>query len=179
MDSWFAGTLGGLNWQSPMFMAHVRDYLKIVKLLLVLIGFMLLYKKMEQIKQVISSKVVRDIFKSIGYSLAILQVALLSLGILFEAIFSSDFNYTHKEKTFNNHSIYVYTADPGAMGTANHYFYLKCQLPLNRYKLIEIAKLDWMYKFNFTVEENTLVVTDNKQVKNVHRLDFSKFNCKT
>jgi hypothetical protein len=96
---------------------------------------------------------------------------------LFSGIFSSSFDSLHKEKTFNDQTIYVYTADPGAMGTAQHYFYLKCLRPLNRYELKLIKKTGWIYEFDFEVRKNNLMIIDKSENGKTHAFDMSNITC--
>jgi hypothetical protein len=82
-----------------------------------------------------------------------------------------------KKKTFNDQTIYVYTADPGAMGTAQHYFYLKCLRPLNRYELKLIKKTGWIYEFDFEVRKNNLMIIDKSENGKTHAFDMSNITC--
>ncbi|TCI01776.1 hypothetical protein EZV61_16020 [Corallincola luteus] len=176
LESWFAGTLWGLKIKSPMFMHELTDKLRIIKLFLIVFSVYLLIAKTKTIKETLNNVIVSRGFIVSGYLLAAVQIPLLSLGILFSSI-SSDSSHVHKEQVYEGRSIYVYTADPGAMGTAQHYFYLKCPLPWHRYELTQIEELDWMYDFSFEVIANELVIIDNSAERKVHRLNVSKFKC--
>lgn len=176
-ESLFGGTLWGLNWKSPIFMAQLSDNLRLLKLTLVILAVALLAIKSEKIKDAFSNKIIRNVFIVSGYLVAAIQIPLLCLGILFGGISSSNLNYFHKEKTFNDSSIYVYTADPGALGKAYHYFHLKCQLPLNRYELKLIKKMGWMYEYDFEMQENNLIVTDKSEEDKTHIFDVTNFTC--
>jgi len=177
IESWFGETLWGLNWQSPMLMYQWGDNLRIVKLILVILAIVLLSIKRELIRETLKNAVIRNVFIITGYLVAAVQISLLCLGILFEGFSSSDLNYIHKEETFNSRSIYVYTADSGAMGKAYHYFYLKCSLPLNRYELKQIKKIDWMNEYDFDVQGNNLIVIDKSEEGKLHTLDLTHFIC--
>ena len=177
IESGFGGTLWGLNWKSPMFMNQLSDKLRLLKLILVTLAVALLIIKREKIKDTFNNTIIRNIFIVSGYLVAAVQIPLLCLGILFEGISSSNLDYLHKEKTFIDRTIYVGTADPGAMGKAYHYFYLKCQLPLNRYELELIKKMGWMYEYGFEVQENNLIVTDKSEKGKTHIFDITNFTC--
>jgi len=179
IESWFGGTLWGLNWESPVFMAQLGDKLRLFKLFLVILGVALLIIKYKNIRDTINQTNFNNVFIVSGYLIAAVQIPLLCLGLLLEGVSSSNLNYLHKEKAFNGRSIYVYTADPGAMGKAYHYFYLKCQRPLNRYELKLIKKTGWMYEFSFEVQENNLIITDKSENGNAHVFDITNFTCNT
>jgi len=177
LESWFGGTLWGLNWESPVFMAQLGDKLRLFKLFLVTLGVALLIIKYKSIRDTLTNTIVKNVFIVSGYLIAAVQIPLLCLGLLLEGVSSSNLDYLHKDRTFNERSIYVYTADPGAMGKAYHYFYLKCQLPLNRYELKLIKKTGWMYEFGFEVQENNLIVTDKSENGKTHIFDITNFTC--
>ncbi|MBU2969866.1 hypothetical protein KO527_10955 [Pseudoalteromonas sp. C2R02] len=177
IESWFGETLWGLNWQSPMLMYQWRDNVRIVKIILVILAIALLSIKREVIRETLNNTIIKNAFLVSSYVVAAVQIPLLFLGIFFEGISSSDLSYIHKEKTFNNRTVYVYTADPGAMGKAYHYFYLKCPLPLNRFELKDIKKIGWMYEYDFEVQENNLIVIDKSEEGKLHSFDISNFTC--
>ncbi len=176
-ESYSRSTLWGLNWYSPQFMDQLGGYLLPVKLLLVIIGLVLLYNNIRPIKEVLGDGFISAFFVYSSYSIATIQILFLCLGLLFSSISLSDPNYLHKEKLFDNYSIYVYTADPGAMGKAYHYFYLKCSLPLNRYELKLIKKMGWMYEYGFEVLGSNLIVTDKNKEGKTHTFDVRNFSC--
>ena len=177
IESCFGGTLWGLNWKSPMFMDQLGDQLRLLKLILVILAIALFIIKSEEIRATINSTVTRNIFIISGYILAVVLLVFLCLGVMFAGISSSKLNYLHKELIFNERSIYEYTADAGAMGTAYHYFYLKCQLPLNRYELKQIKKMDWMREYGFEVKGNDLIVTDKCTEGKTYNFDVTNFIC--
>ena len=118
LESWFGSTLWGINWISPVFMDQLSGYLRITKLILVGFAIYLLIAKRKVISKSIENVIIRKAFTVTAFLLALVQIPLLCLGILLEGISSSNLDYIHKEKNYQNRSIYVYTADPGAMGTA-------------------------------------------------------------
>ncbi|WP_175439555.1 hypothetical protein [Alteromonas lipolytica] len=103
------------------------------------------------------------------------QIPMLLLGIMFSGVSMSPADYVHKEKIFDNTTIYAYTADPGAMGRAYHHFYLKCPRALGRYELIKIAKLNWMGSFEFAVVNDELIVDEENGTS--HQYTLSDFSC--
>ena len=177
IESWFSATLWGLNWDSPVLMAQLNSKLKLVKLIFIVIGVALLITKNKSISDTFNNTIIKYVFLVSSYLVAAIQIPLLCLGILFHSNSSSNLDYLHQEKTFNNRSIYVYTADPGAMGRAYHYFYLKCQLAFNRYDLKLIKKMDWMYDYSFEVKGNNLVVTNQSEENKSHVFDITNFTC--
>jgi len=177
IESWYSGTLWGLNWQSPIFMHQLADNLRIVKLILVILAAVLLTIKREIIREILNNAVIKNVFLVSGYVVAAVQIPLLCLGILLSGTSSSDLNYFHKEKTFDNRTIYINTIDPGAMGKAYHYFYLKCPLPLSRYELRQIKKMGWMSEYDFELQENNLIVIDKSEEDKIHTLDLTNFTC--
>ncbi|WP_254693683.1 hypothetical protein [Shewanella sp. MEBiC00475] len=177
IDSWLSGIFSSLNWQSPILMDQLSDHFRVIKLIFVCLGGLLLYKKSGKIRQKIGSVLSSNCFIYSGYLLILLQVPFLYLGIWLEGASSSDLNYMHKEKTFDDRTIYVYTADPGAMGKAYHYFYLKCRLPFDRYELKIITKMDWMYEYSFEVKDNELVVINKNEQGKIKGINLSDINC--
>ncbi|QDP02348.1 hypothetical protein FNC98_13935 [Thalassotalea sp. PS06] len=85
---------------------------------------------------------------------ATLQIIMLTLGILFLTASDSDLRYIHQEQSVDEHTIYIHTADPGAMAKAYHYVYLKCPLPFNRYALHTIGRLNWMREFSLDLYQS-------------------------
>lgn len=177
LESWHVSTLWGVNWISPAFMDQLSNYLRVTKLILICFALYLLIGKRKVISKSIENAIVRKIFAVTAFLLALVQIPLLCLGILVEGIFFSDLDYLHKEKNYQNRSIYVYTADPGAMGTAYHYFFLKCPLPLNRYELRRITRTNWMRKFSFAVVGNELLIEDKGEGGTTQTIDITGFKC--
>lgn len=100
IESWSSGTLWMVNWQSPMFMDQFRNYVRVIKLILVFLGGFLLYKKTGDIRNKIVNRFVRNTFIYSSYLLLAIQATFLLLGVLFSGIFSSSFDSLHKEKNF-------------------------------------------------------------------------------
>jgi hypothetical protein len=100
IESWSSGTLWMVNWESPMFMDQFRNYVRVIKLILVFLGGFLLYKKTGDIRNKIVNRFVRNTFIYSSYLLLAIQATFLLLGVLFSGIFSSSFDSLHKEKNF-------------------------------------------------------------------------------
>jgi len=56
MESWGNGTLWGVNWQSPAFMAQLGDKLRVLKLVLITLAFLLLIIRYHYISDTINNK---------------------------------------------------------------------------------------------------------------------------
>lgn len=177
IESWFFATLWGLNWESPVVMAKLGDKLRLLKLFLVILGVVLLITQYKSIRDTINNTIVKNAFLVSGYLVAAVQIPLLCVSLYFDGISPSKLDYLHKEKTFNDRSIYVYTANPGPAGTAYHYFYLKCRLPLNRYELKLIKKMGWMREYGYEVQGNNLIVADKSEEGKFHIFDITNFSC--
>jgi len=177
IESWFGETLWGLNWKSPMFMHQVSDQLRVVKVIMVILAILLIIIKREKIRATISNKVRRNVFTISGYIFAVVQLPFLLLGVMYEGVSSLDLNYLHKEKTFNERTIYVNTINSGAVGKSYHYFYLKCQLPLNRYELKQIKKVGWMREYSFEMKDNDLIITDKSKNGVSQNFNVTNFSC--
>ena len=107
----------------------------------------------------------------------VIQIPFLCLGILVNGFSLSTPDYIHKQSTFTDRTIYIYTADPGAMGKAYHYAYLNCPLAFGRYELKQIAKLNWMREYTFYIEKNNLIVIDKNSDGLTHTFDMSDVTC--
>ncbi|WP_296045965.1 hypothetical protein [uncultured Alteromonas sp.] len=160
MESLHGATLWGLNWQSPALMDATKGYLKLVKLVMVLVAAYLMAFKYQIMQNTIRHGVLRAAFVISTWMLVVVQIPMLLLGILFGGVFSAPADYVHREQTFGNDTVYVYTFDPGAMGKAYHYFYMICPTPLGRYQLHQLAKLNWMRDFSFTLDGEQLLVKE-------------------
>jgi hypothetical protein len=177
LESYFGSTLWGLNWHSPEMMHRVGNYLFPIKILCVAIGLLLLARSSKRLKGVTSYKTLNGVVIYSSYFIGFVQIILLPIGLFFSSLLSPDLSYIHKEKSSDDYSIYVYTADPGAMGKAYHYFYIKCSKPFGRYKLTEVKKLDWMRKFDFEVKNSELLVLPKYLDEAAeHKIDLTKFN---
>ncbi len=144
VESLHGSVLWGLNFHSPKFMSKVGDVLGWIKLLMLCAGVILLFTRQSELRLLVKSKWVSIILSVVLAAVAFIQLALGLLGVMFDATQITDRDYIHKEFEMENNTIYVFTADPGAMGKAYHYFYLKCPRPLNRYELKLIEKARWV-----------------------------------
>ncbi|AEA98846.1 hypothetical protein [Alteromonas mediterranea] len=144
VESLHGGVLWGLNYHSPKFMSQVGDALALVKLIALCAGVYLLFTQHGIFRLLVKSKWLSIVLSSVLAIVALIQIAIGLIGVLIDATLGTNRDYFHKEFAIENNTIYVFTADPGAMGTAYHYFYLKCPLPLNRYKLELIDKAKWV-----------------------------------
>lgn len=178
LESCFSGTLWGLKWESPLFMDKLADNLKLFKLILVVLGVLLLVANHQSLKNTINKPILRYGFLGVGYLVAAVQIPLLLLGVLFDGASEPDYVNKHTEKKFNSQTIYVYTQDSGAIGNSYLYFYLKCQLPFNRYELKLIKKMDWMSDYDFEVQESNLVVFENDNGRQFHTVDMGSLSCR-
>ena len=151
------------------------DILRVIKLVLVLIGTLLLAVYNQTIQNTIRHRAAFTTFIIVSWILIPIQIPMLLLGIMFSGVSMSPSDSVHKEKTFDNRTIYAYTADPGAMGRAYHHFYLKCPRALDRYELVKIAKLNWMGSFEFAVTNNELTVDAENGTS--HQFDISQLTC--
>lgn len=177
LESLNVSILWGLNLHSPAFMDQLTPYIRGIKIMLVIVALYLLNDKQRELRALIPNVVLNSIFKFFSYGLASCYGLVLVFGILFSMYVQPNYDYIHREKQFNNLTIYVYTLDPGAMGKAYHYFSVKCPLAFNRYKLNYIARTNWMKDFEFNVEENTLIITDAREPYNVTTFDIREQQC--
>ena len=154
VESLHGGVLWGLNYHSPKFMSQVGDALALVKLIALCAGVYLLFTQHGRLRYLVKSKWLSVVLSCILAIVAFIQIAIGLLGVLIDATLVSNRDYFHKEFEIGNNTIYVFTADPGAMGTAYHYFYLKCPLPLNRYELKFIEKTNWVWELELKASDN-------------------------
>ena len=154
VESLHGGVLWGLNYHSPKFMSQVGDALALVKLIALCAGVYLLFTQHGTFRLLVKSKWLSVVLSCILAIVAFIQIAIGLLGVLIDATLGSNRDYFHKEFEIGNNTIYVFTADPGAMGTAYHYFYLKCPLPLNRYELTFIEKTNWVWELELKGSDN-------------------------
>ena len=154
VESLHGGVLWGLNYHSPKFMSQVGDALALVKLIALCAGVYLLFTQHGRLRYLVKSKWLSVVLSCILAIVAFIQIAIGLLGVLIDATLGSNRDYFHKEFEIGNNTIYVFTADPGAMGTAYHYFYLKCPLPLNRYELTFIEKTNWVWELELKASDN-------------------------
>ncbi len=154
VESLHGGVLWGLNYHSPKFMSQIGDALALVKLIALCAGVYLLFTQQGTFRHLFKSKWLSIVLSSVLAIVALIQIAIGLLGVLIDATLGTNRDYFHKEFEIENNTIYVYTADPGAMGTAYHYFYLKCPLPLNRYELTFIEKTNWVWELELKASDN-------------------------
>lgn len=177
LESMHGGALWGLNWHSPRLMDKLSHNLLYIKLVLVITGLILLFSKPKKIKSIIKNKIAQWLFFTIFTLVGVIQIPFLCLGILFNGSSLSTPDYIHKQSTFNDRTIYIYTADPGAMGKAYHYAYLNCPLLFGRYELKRIAKLNWMREYTFYIEKSNLIVIDKSSDGLTYTFDMSDITC--
>lgn len=164
--------------KSPLFMNQVQDYLRVFKLMLVVFALFLFNVKYKHVRRSMPMLGGERLFYSFSNILAAIQLPLLCTGIFFSTVLSVNLEKIHIERNFQRHNIYVYTADPGAFGKAYHHFYVKCELPFKRYKLIEIATIDWIRDLQFGVTDNTLLINSGYDSEPLQSFDISRSACK-
>ena len=118
VESLHGGVLWGLNYHSPKFMSQVGDALALVKLIALCAGVYLLFTQHGRLRYLVKSKWLSVVLSCILAIVAFIQIAIGLLGVLIDATLGSNRDYFHKEFEIGNNTIYVFTADPGAMGTA-------------------------------------------------------------
>jgi len=157
LETWFIDTLWGLQWHSPSMMDLVRNYLVFIKCAAIILGITLLLNYQQSLKGYFSSSLFFNFFIACSYLLAFLQLFFLLIGLLFIAN-ETDRAYKHREQSYDDFVVHVYTYDPGAMGKAYHYFNLKCPRSFGRYQLTLIKKFSWLGEFTFDVKNNRLII---------------------
>lgn len=158
VESLHGGVLWGFNYHSPKFMSQVGDALALVKLIALCAGVYLLFTQHGTFRHLVKSKWLSIVLSSVLAIVALIQIAIGLMGVLIDATLGTNRDYFHKEFAIENNTIFVFTADPGAMGTAYHYFYLKCPLPLNRYELKFIEKTNWVWELELKASDSGLDV---------------------
>ncbi|AXT40065.1 hypothetical protein D1814_15940 [Alteromonas sp. BL110] len=176
VESLHGGVLWGLNYHSPKFMSQVGDALALVKLIALCAGVYLLFKQHGTFRHLVKSKWLSIVLSSVLAIVALIQIAIGLLGVLIDATLGTNRDYFHKEFAIENNTIYVFTADPGAMGTAYHYFYLKCPLPLNRYELKLIEKTHWVREIELKASDNGFDVF-NQRGEFKYRVSLGEVGC--
>jgi len=154
VESLHGSVLWGLNYHSPKLMSQVGDALALVKLLALCTGVYLLFTQQGRFRHLFKSKWMSIVLSSVLAIVAFIQIAIGLIGVLIDATLGTNQDYFHKEFAIGNNTIYVFTADTGAMGTAYHYFYLKCPLPANRYELKFIEKTNWVWELELKASDN-------------------------
>ena len=176
VESLHGGVLWGLNYHSPKFMSQVGDALALVKLIALCAGVYLLFTQHGRLRYLVKSKWLSVVLSCILAIVAFIQIAIGLLGVLIDATLGSNRDYFHKEFEIGNNTIYVFTADPGAMGTAYHYFYLKCPLPLDRYELTFIEKTNWVWELELKASDNGFDVF-NQRGEFKYRVSLGEVGC--
>ena len=176
VESLHGGVLWGLNYHSPKFMSQVGDALALVKLIALCAGVYLLFTQHGRLRYLVKSKWLSVVLSCILAIVAFIQIAIGLLGVLIDATLGANRDYFHKEFEIENNTIYVFTADPGAMGTAYHYFYLKCPLPLNRYELTFIEKTNWVWELELKASDNGFDVF-NQRGEFKYRVSLGEVGC--
>ena len=176
VESLHGGVLWGLNYHSPKFMSQVGDALALVKLIALCAGVYLLFTQHGRLRYLVKSKWLSVVLSCILAIVAFIQIAIGLLGVLIDATLGTNRDYFHKEFAIENNTIYVFTADPGAMGTAYHYFYLKCPLPLNRYELRFIEKTNWVWEIELKTSDNGFDVF-NQRGEFKYRVSLGEVGC--
>ena len=176
VESLHGGVLWGLNYHSPKFMSQVGDALALVKLIALCAGVYLLFTKHGRLRYLVKSKWLSVVLSCILAIVAFIQIAIGLIGVLIDATLGTNRDYFHKEFAIENNTIYVFTADPGAMGTAYHYFYLKCPLPLNRYELTFIEKINWVWELELKASDNGFDVF-NQRGEFKYRVSLGEVGC--
>ena len=176
VESLHGGVLWGLNYHSPKFMSQVGDALALVKLIALCAGVYLLFTQHGTFRLLVKSKWLSIALSSVLAIVALIQIAIGLIGVLIDTTLGTNRDYFHKEFEIENNTIYVFTADPGAMGTAYHYFYLKCPLPLNRYELKFIKKANWVGDVELKDSDDGFDVF-NQRDEFGYRVSFGEVGC--
>ncbi|KHT53920.1 hypothetical protein RJ44_17275 [Alteromonas macleodii] len=176
VESLNGGVLWGLNYHSPKFMSQVGDALALVKLIALCAGVYLLFTQHGTFRHLFKSKWMSIVFSCVLAIVALIQIAIGLIGVLIDATLGTNRDYFHKEFAIENNTIYVFTADPGAMGTAYHYFYLECPLPFNRYELTFIEKTNWVWELELKASDNGFDVF-NQRGEFKYRVSLSEVGC--
>ena len=176
VESLHGGVLWGLNYHSPKFMSQVGDALALVKLIALCAGVYLLFTQHGIFRLLVKSKWLSIVLSSVLAIVALIQIAIGLIGVLIDATLGTNRDYFHKEFAIENNTIYVFTADPGAMGTAYHYFYLKCPLPLDRYELTFIEKTNWVWELELKASDNGFDVF-NQRGEFKYRVSLGELGC--
>lgn len=176
VESLHGGVLWGLNYHSPKFMSQVGDALALVKLIALCAGVYLLFTQHGRLRYLVKSKWLSVVLSCILAIVAFIQIAIGLLGVLIDATLGANRDYFHKEFAIENNTIYVFTADPGAMGAAYHYFYLQCPLPLNRYELTFIERTNWVWELELKASDNGFDVF-NQRGEFKYRVSLGEVGC--
>ncbi|EHR40499.1 hypothetical protein [Alishewanella jeotgali] len=166
IETLFLGNTFSLQWHSPKLMYQVSAYLVPIKFLLICLALGAL------------SGLILTGWRRYGRyllltlaSLNLLLLSLVGVGYLFAgfAPLSQQFRLQG--------NIAVYTADPGAMGRAYHYFSYFCRNDYGFYRLEPISRLDWLGEFDFNEQQGELVITAVRHEPQEIRLPLTDFSC--
>lgn len=146
-ESMFLGNTFGLKWHSPKLMYQISAYLVPVKIVISIIGLYFLSNLMLKGWRKYSCILLQ--------CLGVMHIFLLSLVCLFYLLF--DFAPLAKQFRLKG-NIAVFTADPGAMGRAYHYFSFICHNSLGFYSTTRIDRLDWLGSFEFMEQGDQLLI---------------------
>ncbi|WP_462177207.1 hypothetical protein [Pseudoalteromonas gelatinilytica] len=158
-------------------MSDISQVTNVIILCSSILGFTLLLMKYQEVRSLFKNRIIANTLIIISFLYACLMFLAAGLVVFLDASFGSNKDYIYHEQTFNKRTFYVYTADPGAFGTAHHYVYLKCPASFNRYELELIANLSWMRDYKMSLKgDNLIFENDSEEDKTV--LDVSEFYCK-
>ncbi len=166
IETLFLGNSFSLQWHSPKLMYQVSAYLVPVKLALT--GLALFW---------LSGMVLtgwRKYGRVMLASLAVMHISMLTWVCL--AYLFLEFAPLTKQFRLQG-NIAVYTADPGAMGRAYHYFSYFCRNDYGFYRLAPISRLDWLGEFEFTEQQGELVITATARETEQIRLAIGDYHC--
>lgn len=166
IDTLFLGNVFSLQWHSPKMMYLISAYLVPVKFLLTVLALALLRRT------VLSGW--RNLVRHTMSGLAVIQLVLMSLvGVGY--IFAGFAPLSEQFRVQGN--IAVYTADPGAMGRAYHYFSYFCRNDFGFYRLTPIGRLDWLGDFTISEQQAELVITPLRNNTDAVRLSLIGYSC--
>ena len=163
--------LFGAYWLNPPFMAKVKPMAMLLKLIVVFLGFWKLEQYRRQFSEFIHLHWPVSFFIQLSFLVGIVQLILLSLGMLMSLVLSPATDEQSQFKRDRDYAIWVQTIDPGAMGKAYHRVWMQCDLPLWRYRLAPIQTLDWMGEYDVSLDEHILKISSRFDEI---RLDLSK-----
>jgi hypothetical protein len=145
-------------------MDQLNSVVRVIKLAMVCAALWLAYRQTQAIRKTFKHVILGRIFVLSSYLVALVQIPMLSVGILFDYALSTNLDYIHQEKHFNDLNIYVHTSDHGAVGSAYHHIYLKCTLPFDRYELTHIKTVNWIRDYELEIRNNKLLIGNNEGV---------------
>ncbi|MDD4862791.1 MAG: hypothetical protein PHE38_02140 [Alishewanella agri] len=167
VETLFLGNSFSLQWHSPKLMYQLSAWLVPVKFLLTCLALGWLSRLVLSGWQRYS--------RYVTSTLAILHLLLLSLVGVGYAF--AGFAPLSKQFRLEGH-IAVFTADPGAMGKAYHYFSYFCRNRYGFYHLEPISRQNWLGQFDYIEQGGELVITSTtydgqKEI----RLSLAEYGC--